>query len=76
MKRSRFTDEQIIALLKENEAGAKVDALCRREGVSTATFYAWRKKFGGMEASDAKKLASSRRRTRGSSGSSRTRCST
>jgi len=41
MKRSRFTDEQIIALLKENEAGAKVDSLCRREGVSTATFYAW-----------------------------------
>jgi len=56
MKRRRFTDEQIIALLKENEAGAKVDSLCRREGVSTATFYAWRKKFGGMEASDAKKL--------------------
>jgi putative transposase len=56
MKRSRFTDEQIIALLKENESGAKVDALCRREGVSSATFYAWRKKFGGMEASDAKKL--------------------
>lgn len=56
MKRSRFTDEQIIALLKENEAGAKVDGLCRREGVSTATFYTWRKKFGGMEASDAKKL--------------------
>lgn len=56
MKRSRFSDEQIIAIVKENEAGAKVDELCRRHGISTATFYAWRKKFGGMEASDAKKL--------------------
>lgn len=56
MKRSRFTDEQIITALKENEAGAKVDDLCRRYAISTATFYAWRKKFGGMEASDAKKL--------------------
>ncbi|MEL6286898.1 MAG: IS3 family transposase [Pseudomonadota bacterium] len=56
MKRSRFSDEQIIAVIKENEAGAKVDELCRRHGISSATFYAWRKKFGGMEASDAKKL--------------------
>ena len=56
MKRSRFSDEQIIAILKENEAGAKVDELCRRHGISSATFYAWRKKLGGMEASDAKKL--------------------
>ncbi|MEO1532888.1 MAG: transposase [Pseudomonadota bacterium] len=56
MKRSRFSDEKIIAVLKENEAGAKVDELCRKHGISSATFYAWRKKFGGMEASDAKKL--------------------
>jgi putative transposase len=51
MKHSRFSEEQIIAMLKENEAGAKVDDLCRRHGVS-----AWRKKFGGMEPSDAKRL--------------------
>lgn len=56
MKRSRFSDEQIIAALKENEAGARVDELCRRHGISSATFYAWRKKFGGMEASDARRL--------------------
>ena len=56
MKRSRFSDEQIIAMLKENEAGAKVDDICRRHGVSGATFYGWRKKFGGMERSDAKRL--------------------
>jgi putative transposase len=56
MKHNRFSEEQIIAMLKENEAGAKVDALCRRHGVSGATFYAWRQKFGGMEPSDAKRL--------------------
>ena len=70
MKRSRFSDEQIIAMLKENEAGAKVDEICRRHGVSGATFYAWRKKFGGMEPSDA----SWRARTPSSSGSSPIRC--
>ncbi|MCP5364190.1 MAG: transposase [Hyphomicrobiales bacterium] len=56
MKRKRFTEEQIISVLKENEAGAKVDDVFRRHGVSQATFYAWRKKFGGMEALDAKRL--------------------
>lgn len=56
MKRKRFTEAQIIAVLKENEAGAKVDDLCRRHGISAATFYAWRKKYGGMEASEAKRL--------------------
>lgn len=56
MKRKRFTEEQIIGVLKEHEAGAKVDDVCCRHGISQATFYAWRKKFGGMEASDAKRL--------------------
>ena len=56
MKRKRFSEEQIIGVLKENEAGAKVDELCRRHGISPATFYGWRKKYGGMEASDAKRL--------------------
>ena len=48
----------LSGILKENEAGAKVDEICRRHGISSATFYAWRKKFGGMEASEAKKLKS------------------
>ena len=56
MKHRRFSDEQIIGVLKEHEAGANVDELCRRHGVSSATFYTWRKKYGGMEASDAKRL--------------------
>ena len=56
MKRLRFTEEQIIGILKEHDAGAKVEDLCRRHGVSGATFYKWKAKFGGMEASDAKRL--------------------
>lgn len=56
MKRKRFTGEQIIGVLRESEAGAKVDGICRRHGISTATFYTWRKKYGGMEAGDAKRL--------------------
>ena len=56
MKRKRFSEEQIIAVLKENEAGAKVDDLCRRHGISSATFYSWRRKYGGMDASEAKRL--------------------
>ena len=56
MKRKRFSEEQIIVVLKENEAGAKIDVLCRRHGISTATFYAWRRKYGGMDASEAKRL--------------------
>lgn len=56
MKRKRFTEEQIIGVLKENEAGAKVDDICRHHAISSATFYAWRKKYGGLEASEAKRL--------------------
>jgi putative transposase len=56
MKHKRFSDEKIISVLKEQEAGAKVDEICRRHGISSATFYTWRKKYGGMEASDARRL--------------------
>ncbi len=56
MKRSRFTEEQIIGILKEHQAGFGAKELCRKHGVSDATFYKWRSKLGGMEVSDAKKL--------------------
>jgi len=56
MKRSRFNEEQIIGILKEHQAGATAADLCRKHGVSDATFYKWRSKYGGMELSDAKKL--------------------
>jgi len=56
MKRKRFTEEQIIGVLKESEAGAKTDEVCRLHGISSATFYSWRKKCGGMDASEAKRL--------------------
>lgn len=58
MKRSRFSEEQIIGILKEHQAGATAADLCRKHGVSDATFYKWRSKYGGMEVSDAKKLKS------------------
>ena len=56
MKRKRFTEEQIIAVLKEHEAGMKTADLARRHGISEATLYNWRAKFGGMDVSEAKRL--------------------
>ena len=56
MKRSRFSEEQIIGILKEHQAWLGAKDLCRKHGVSDATFYKWRSKYGGMEVSDAKKL--------------------
>jgi putative transposase len=56
MKRKRHTEEQIIAILKEHEAGAKTGDVCRKHGVSDATFYNWKAKYGGLEVSEAKRL--------------------
>jgi len=56
MKRTRFTEEQIIGVLKEHELGAKTADLCRKHGISEATFYHWKSKFGGMDVSEAKRL--------------------
>jgi putative transposase len=56
MRRSRFAEEQIIGVLKEHQAGLPVAELCRKHGISEATFYAWRSRYGGMEVSDARRL--------------------
>ena len=56
MKRKRFPEEQIIAVLKESEAGAKNQDLCRKHGITEQTFYRWRSKYGGMQISEAKRL--------------------
>ena len=56
MKRARFSEEQIIGILKEAESGTKVAELCRRHGISDATFYTWRSKYGGLEISEMRRL--------------------
>jgi putative transposase len=58
MKRSRFSEDQIIGILKEQEAGAKTADVCRRHGISEQTFYRWKAKYGGLEVSEAKRLKS------------------
>jgi len=56
MKASRFNEEQIIAILREQESGVKTAEVCRRHGISGATFYKWKSKFGGLDVSDARRL--------------------
>jgi putative transposase len=56
MKPSRFTEEQIIGILREHETGAKTADVCRKHGISSATFYKWKAKYGGLEVSDARRL--------------------
>lgn len=56
MKKSRFTESQIIGILKEGDSGVKVENVCRKHGISNATYYNWKSKFVGMEASNVKRL--------------------
>jgi len=56
MKKTRFTENQILAILKEGEAGVQVKEICRKHGISDATYYNWKSKYGGMSASDLKRM--------------------
>ena len=56
MKRSRFSEEQIIGVLREHEAGSKTEEVCRRHGISSATLYKWKSRYGGLEVSEARRL--------------------
>ena len=56
MKKSRFTEEQIIGMIKEQESGVKTADLCRKHGISAGTFYTWKGRYGGMDVNDAKRL--------------------
>jgi putative transposase len=56
MRRSRFNEEQIIAILREQESGAKTADVCRKHGISSATFYQWKSKYGGLDVSEARRL--------------------
>ena len=56
MKKTRFSEQQIIGIIKEGDAGRKVQEICREHGISNATYYKWKSKYGGMEASDLKRL--------------------
>ena len=58
MKKARFTEEQIIGILRDHEAGAATVDVCRKHGISSATFYKWKAKYGGLEVSEAKRLRS------------------
>ena len=58
MKKARFKDEQIIAILREHEAGVATADVCRKHGISSATFYKWKAKYGGLEVSEARRLRS------------------